>query len=300
MKILISGASGLIGKRLTAYFRSRQAAVFPIVRVRSNRPSQTGAAWNPQSGWFDLDQMEAADAAIHLAGDNIANGRWTTVKKKRILTSRTAGTAQLANALTRLQAPPRHFFCASAVGFYGNSASQPRTETDAAGRGFLASVCAAWEKATLPTTTAGIPTVLLRFGTILDPAGGALAKMLPPFRCGLGGRLGNGKQFFPWIAAPEIPHIIEFLLQQRPLASGPINLVAPQTTTNAEFTQALAQHLRRPAWLSVPKFAIQTAFGEMGQETLLSSCRALPQSLIEKGYPFRYPTLNTCFNTILS
>ena len=145
----------------------------------------------------------------------------------------------------------------------------------------------------------GIPTTLLRFGAVLDSAGGALGKMLIPFRLGLGGRLGSGKQFFPWIAMPEIPRIIEFLTQRTSSASGPVNVVSPQIVTNGEFTQALARHLRRPAWFSVPEFVIRSAFGEMGQEMLLSGCPVLPQALVAKGYVFRYPTLDACFKAIL-
>ena len=299
MKILISGAGGLLGKRLCAYFRSQSAEVLPIVRVRSDQSSKIGAAWNPRSGWFDLNRMEEADIVIHLAGDNIAKGRWTPAKKKRIRASRVDGTTQLANALSRLRLPPRRFFCASAVGFYGHSESQPRAETDAAGKGFLASICVDWENATIPATAARIPTTLLRFGAILDPAGGALGKMLLPFRLGLGGRLGSGKQFFPWIAATEIPQIIEFLVQQPSDSQAPVNVVAPQIVTNGEFTQALAQHLRRPAWLSIPEFVIRIVFGEMGREMLLSGCPVLPQALVEKGYVFRHPTLDACFKAIL-
>lgn len=300
MKMLVSGAGGLLGKRLCDYFRSQSAEVLPIVRVPSDQSSKIGVAWNPRSGWFDLNRMEAADIVIHLAGDNIAKGRWTSAKKERIRASRVDGTTQLANALSRLQLPPRRFFCASAVGFYGNSGSQPRTETDAAGKGFLASVCVDWENATLPATAARIPTTLLRFGAILDPAGGALGKMLLPFRLGLGGRLGSGKQIFPWIAAPEIPQIIEFLAQQSSDASGPVNVVSPQIVTNGEFTRSLAQHLRRPSWFSIPEFVIRSAFGEMGREMLLSGCPVLPQALVDKGYVFRYPTLDDCFKVTLS
>lgn len=299
MKMLISGASGLLGKRLCAYFRSQSAEVYPIVRVSSDQSSEIGAAWNPQSGWFDLNRLEASDLVIHLAGDNVAEGRWTPAKKERIRASRVDGTTQLVNALSLLRLPPRRFFCASAVGFYGNSRSHPRAETDGAGKGFLASVCADWENATLPATAARIPTTILRFGVILDPVGGALGKMLLPFRLGLGGRLGNGKQFFPWIAAPEIPQIIEFLIQQPSASLGPVNLVAPQIVTNGEFTRALARHLRRPAWFPIPEFVIRNAFGEMGREMLLSGCPVLPQTLVEKGYVFRYPTLDACFKAIL-
>lgn len=299
MKMLISGAGGFLGKKLCAYFRSQSADVLPIVRVCSDQSSKIGVAWNPQSGWFDLSRMEAADVVIHLAGDNIAKGRWTPAKKERVRASRMDGTTQLANALARLQLPPQRFLCASAVGFYGNSESQPRAETDAAGKGFLASVCVEWESATSPATEAGIPTTLLRFGAILDSAGGALGKMLIPFRLGLGGRLGSGEQFFPWIAMPEIPQIIEFLTQRTSSASGPVNVVAPQIVTNGEFAQALARHLRRPSWFSVPEFVIRIVFGEMGREMLLSGCPVLPQALVEKGYVFRYPTLDACFKAIL-
>ncbi|MCS1410128.1 MAG: Epimerase family protein [Verrucomicrobia subdivision 3 bacterium] len=299
MKVLISGTSGLLGRRLTDHFASQQADAIPIVRVLSDKASQSGAAWNPQSGWFDLEAMEGSDVFIHLAGENIGAGRWTAARKERIRMSRVKKTTQLTTALAQLQSPPKHFLCASGTGFYGDSGSQPRPEDALAGNGFLASVCVDWEKAALQATVAGIHTHLLRFGMILDPAGGALRKMLLPFRLGIGGRIGSGKQFFPWIAAPEVPHIIDFLLQQPSTVSGPINVVAPQAITNTEFTQILARHLRRPAFFPVPGLVVRTIFGEMGQEMLLSGCRAVPQALANRAYPFRYPTLDACLQAIL-
>lgn len=299
MKLIISGASGLLGSRLTSYFEKAGASVLPISRVPSDLPSKSSVAWNPKTGWFDTEQMEGADAIIHLAGENVGDGLWTKAKKERILSSRIKGTEQIVNAISKLNKPPKILFSASATGFYGHSGSDRRDESLPSGNGFLASVCVAWENEANKVAAYGVRPVLLRFGVILDPAGGALKKMLLPFRLGLGGRIGNGSQLFPWIAAPEIPQIIETLIQSARPLSGPINMVAPQQVTNLGFTQALAAHLHRPAVFPLPEFAVKTIFGEMGEEMLLGSCRAVPSVLESLPYSFAYPTLETTFQSLL-
>ena len=292
MKIALSGSTGLVGARLASFLAAAGHSVIPIKRVHQDTSSPSSVAWNPSSAYLDLKALEGLDAIIHLAGDNVASGRWTKAKKDRIRSSRVVGTRQLVRALTQLAQPPQHFFCASAVGVYGDAGATECDETSLAGDGFLASVCQDWEAEANRVAEIGIRPVLLRFGVILDPAGGALKRMLLPFRLGLGGRLGSGQQFLSWIAAPEIPPIIAFLLEQDNL-SGPINMVAPSPLTNADFTATLAKHLRRPAIIPVPAIIIRLLMGEMGQDMLLSSCRALPSKLLDAHYSFQFPTVSS-------
>lgn len=292
MKIALSGSTGLVGARLASFLTTAGHSVIPIKRVHQDTSSPSMVAWNPSSGYLDLSALEGLDAVIHLAGDNVGNGRWTQAKKERIRSSRVTGTRQLVSALTQLAQPPQHFLCASAVGFYGNTDAEECHESRIAGDGFLASVCEDWEGEANRVAEMGIRLVSLRFGVVLDPAGGALKKMLLPFRLGLGGRLGNGQQYFSWVAAPEVPPIIAFVLEQ-PSLSGPVNIVAPTPVTNAEFTAILAKHVRRPALIPVPTIAIRLVFGEMGREMLLSGCRALPSKLLSTHYPFKFPTVSS-------
>ncbi len=299
MKILLTGANGLLGKRLTRHFQAADATVLPVRRVSVNEPCGDAIAWNPTTGWMDQSSMEGAKMLIHLAGDNIGNGLWTKTKKDRIYQSRITGTRQLVASMAQLSQPPQTFYCASATGFYGTQAHSDSSESSPTGDGFLAHVCADWEQEALKASELGVRTLLLRFGVILDPQGGALGKMLFPFRLGLGGPLGNGRQYFPWIAAPEIPRIIDALETHLRSISGPVNLVAPEPVTNKEFTKALARHLHRPAILPLPAFAIRTLFGEMGREMFLSSCRAIPSKLQSAGYTFATPTLKSALETLL-
>ena len=299
MKLLISGASGLLGKRLTHYFEKTGATVLPITRVSSDLSTESSIAWNPTSGWLDIEQMEGANAIIHLAGENVAEGRWSNAKKNRIHSSRVVGTQQIVSAIGKLKSPPKIFFCASGTGFYGHSERELRDESHPTGKGFLASVCVAWEKEASKVTAYGTRPILLRFGVILDPDGGALKKMLLPFRMGLGGRIGSGNQFFPWIAAPEIPRILDTLIHSSPNLNGPINMVAPQQVTNLEFTHALASHLHRPTMIPFPEFAIKMLLGEMGTEMLLGSCRPVPKVLESIQYPFLHPTIKSTLQNLL-
>lgn len=296
MKVLISGANGFLGKRLRDHFDHRGDSIFSIQRVSSNIRLDNAIAWNIENGWLDLAPMENADLLIHLAGENIF-GRWTAAKKARIRQSRLDGTAQLVEAISRLNHPPQILFSASASGFYGSCGNDFKKEHSPKGRGFLAELCADWEAAAGQAQRFGVRVLMLRLGVILDPTGGALKKMLLPFRLGFGGRFGKGDQYFPWIAAAEIPFIMDFLIREN--VCGPINLVAPDCITNADFTKALARHLARPARLPFPKRLAQILFGEMADETLLASCRAIPALLQSLNYSFRYPTLQKCLDKIL-
>ena len=299
MKILLTGASGLLGKRLTLYFQEAGATVIPILRVAADEPSDDGVAWNTDSGWMDRSAMEGASVLIHVAGENIGDGRWTKAKKERIYQSRITGTRQLVQSLGQLNQAPQTFFCASATGFCGTQADSVCTEHSPVGDGFLAQVCADWEGEALKAAKLGIRTIPLRFGVILDAKGGALGKMLLPFRLGLGGTLGNGSQYFPWIAAPEIPKVIDALHHKLKNISGPVNVVAPEQVTNKTFTRTLAQHLHRPAFIPLPAFAIRTLLGEMGREMFLGSCNAIPSALENSGYSFTYPTLESALEALL-
>ena len=299
MKRIISGASGFVGQLLVDAWRAQAVPVVPIQRVEHSEALREAVAWNVGTGWLDHAQLEGASVVVHLAGENVGSGRWTRRKKERIRGSRVDGTRQLVSALSRLKCPPSLFLCASATGFYGPSSEGSRNETHPSGEGFLASVCSAWETEAMRAAEAGIRTVLLRFGVILDPRKGALKKMLLPFRLGLGGCIGSGSQYMPWICSHEIPHAVEFLMQQQAI-SGPVNLVSPEPMTNQEFTRALARQLNRPALLPLPAFAVRLLFGEMGEETLLSSCRAEPMVLNDHAYPFRHPTLREALARLLS
>jgi hypothetical protein len=226
---------------------------------------------------------------IHLAGETIA-GRWTAAKKKAIRESRVLGTRHMAAALAGAPSPPRVFICASAIGYYGNRGDELLTEDSPPGQGFLAEACREWEAATQIAPHAGIRTVNLRLGLVLSPKGGALGKMLTPFKLGLGGKIGSGQQWWSWIHIDDIVGAVHHILHNNSL-TGPVNLTAPNPARNAEFTRELASMLRRPAFFHVPEFTLRLAFGEMADETLLSSARAVPARLRATGYEFRFPTL---------
>jgi uncharacterized protein (TIGR01777 family) len=246
----------------------------------------------------DPSRFDGVDAVVHLAGENIAAGRWTSARKAEIRQSRVEGTRRLCEALARLAQPPRVFVSASAIGFYGDRGAQTLTEESGAGSGFLPDVCREWEAATEPASQAGIRVVNLRFGMVLSPAGGALQKMLPPFKLGLGGRIGSGAQFMSWIAIDDAVGAIHQALSAESLR-GPVNAVAPTPVTNAEFARTLARILRRPAFMPVPQFAARLAFGEMADALLLASARVMPVRLQESGYHFRFPELEGALRHML-
>jgi uncharacterized protein (TIGR01777 family) len=267
--------------------------------VRSQpRPSAAEIQWDPEKGVHDLSGLEGVDAVVHLAGENIASGRWTAERKARIRDSRVNGTRALCEALVRLSRPPKVLVSASATGYYGNRGTELLTEESPAGQGFLAEVCQAWEEATAPAVQAGIRVVPLRIGLVLSPRGGVLAKIRWPFASGLGGPVGSGEQYMSWIALDDVVGAIHHVLLHETLR-GPINGVAPHPVTNKEFVTTLGRILKRPTFLPLPAAALRFALGEMAEELLLSSTRVEPRRLVESHYTFRYPQLEGALRSLL-
>ena len=295
LTIAMTGASGFIGRSLTASLESAGHQVRPMVR-QAPRADQIG--WHPETGAIDQAALEGIDAVIHLAGENVAARRWTPRQMARIRDSRRIGTRLLAQTLAALERPPRVFISASAIGYYGNRGSETLDEHSGKGEGFLAAVAEEWERSTAPATACGIRTALPRFGLILSPAGGALAKMLPPFKAGIGGRIGSGRQWMSWISLDDVLGSLESILVTESLA-GPINLVGPEPVTNAEFTRVLARVLRRPALLPVPAVVLRVMLGAMADDLLLASTRVIPRRLQESGYAFRHPELSAALRYLL-
>jgi uncharacterized protein (TIGR01777 family) len=293
-KILVSGVSGPIG---SALLPSLQASGWSVVRlVRGRATSKDQIAWDPAKP-ISPDPVSGFDAVIHLAGESIF-GRWTAGKKLRIRGSRVDGTTNLAQALANAEEKPKVFVSGSAIGYYGNRGDELLREEDAPGTGFLAEVCQEWEEATTPAVQADIRTAHLRTGVVLSPEGGALGAMLPPFKIGMGGRIGDGRQWMSWVHVQDMVGAINHILKND-LLQGPVNMVAPKPVTNAEFTRTLAGVLSRPAILPVPAFAVKAVFGEMGTELLLASQKVEPGKLISSGYPFRYRELKAALGALL-
>ncbi|MGH9875763.1 MAG: TIGR01777 family oxidoreductase [Pyrinomonadaceae bacterium] len=296
MKILIGGSHGLVG---TALIKSLEAAGHEVFRLVRYAPhSKTEVEWSPDRYSIALARIEGFDAVVNLAGESIADGRWTDEKKRRIRESRVKGTKLLGDALANLAVPPKTFICASAIGYYGNRGDETLTENSAPGNDFLATVCSEWEQATALATEKGIRVVNTRFGVILGTEGGALKKMLLPFRLGLGGKIGSGKQWMSWIALDDVVAALNFALTNGELA-GPVNFVAPNPVTNAEFTKTLGRVLSRPTLFPMPSFAVRLLFGEMGEALLLGSQRVAPKQLMAEGYEFRYSQLEEALTQIL-
>lgn len=293
MKILVSGSHGLVGKAL---IKSLTSDGHEIVRLVRGKPSGAGEIeWHPNQGTHDAANLEGLDAVVHLAGESIASGRWSDEKKRAIRDSRVKGTALVSDTLAKLSQPPAVFVSASAIGYYGNRGDELLTEKSLAGNDFLASVCVDWEKATKPAIEKGIRTVHARFGIILDAKEGALAKMLTPFRMGVGGRIGNGKQWMSWIAIEDVVNGLKFLIRDGSI-NGPVNFVAPNPVTNAEFTKTLGRVLSKPTLFPMPEFGVRLAFGEMGDALLLSSQRVKPGVLTQ----FNWPTLDAALRHLLA
>lgn len=297
MRILVTGSTGLIGSALIPFLTAGGHTVTRLVRS-APRPGEREVRWDPERGEADRPGLEGQDAAVHLAGENIAGGRWTAERKARIRDSRVRGTQFLCESLARLDRPPKVLLCASATGYYGDRKDEVLREESAPGSGFLAEVCRAWEAAAEPALRAGIRVVSLRFGVVLSPAGGALAKMLPPFRLGLGGRIGTGRQYMSWIALDDAVGAACHALTAEALG-GPVNAVAPNPVRNLEFAQTLGRVLSRPALLPLPAFAARLALGEMAEELLLASARVEPARLTAAGYPFRHPCLEGALRALL-
>jgi uncharacterized protein len=309
VRVLISGASGLIGSALASAFKSQGCEITRLVR-RSPGDSDE-LKWNPMRP-VPPELVSGFDAVIHLSGERVA-GRWTESKKSRIRDSRAVSTANLSQALAKVRIPPNIFICASAIGYYGNRGEEILTEDSLSGDGFLSEVCREWEFASEPAADAGIRTVNLRIGLVLSGSGGALKQMLPLFRLGLGGKIGDGYQWWSWIHIDDIVSAVNHILfTQIPAKNvvedrasslgqlrGAVNMVAPNAVTNTEFTKALAESLNRSAKLAIPAFVTKLVFGEFAEETLLASTRVVPQKLSDSGFEFRFQDIMSAFRDLL-
>lgn len=301
MKVIISGSSGLIGTALIDSLRLEGHSICRLVRSGSAAPADTISRlvrWEPPSGSIDLAAMEGADAVVHLAGASVAGGRWTSSRKEVLRRSRVDSTRHLVSALAQLKSKPRVFVSASAIGYYGNRGDEILTELSSPAGDFLAQLCRDWEKEAAAAERDAIRTVILRFGIVLAPHGGALHQMLMPFRLGVGGRLGNGRQWMSWIGLTDVVLLIRQAISNEALR-GAVNAVTPNAVTNAEFTSALAKVLRRPALFPAPRFALQLALGEMAG-ALLASQRVTPAKLNALEYPFKHPQLKDALISMLA
>jgi len=296
MRVLIAGASGLVGSALRSTLKAAGTDVTPLVRAAAKSGE---IEWHPNRGSIDAPALEGFDAVINLSGDGIANGRWTEEKKHRIVDSRVNGTRLLSETMANLARKPGAFINASAVGFYGSRGDELVDEESGPGEGFLANVCRQWESATAPAEQAGIRVVKLRLGVILTPNGGIMGSMLRPFKLGLGGKVGSGEQVISWVAMDDVVAAIDFILQNDSLR-GPINVVAPHPVTNEEFTKILGRVLSRPTFMAMPAFAARLVFGEMADEMMLSSTRVSPKALEGAGYEFQYPQLEPAMQHLLA
>jgi uncharacterized protein (TIGR01777 family) len=294
MEVLITGASGFIGSALVPALTGGGNAVRRLVRRAAARPGEY--RWDPAAGEVEPAALEGVDAVVHLAGETVA-GRWTDEKKQRILRSRVDGTRTLSEALTSVARPPQALVTASAIGYYGDRGDELLTEDSAPGDGFLAEVVREWEAASRPAEEAGIRVARMRFGIVLSPAGGALKTMLTPFRLGVAGKLGSGRQWMSWVSIDDVVGAIQHALATAEL-TGVANTVAPNPVTNAEFTKTLGRVLRRPTVLPVPSAALRLALGEFSQEAL-SSARVEPRRLLESGYVFRHHELEQALRHVL-
>jgi hypothetical protein len=295
--IVVTGASGLIGKRLVASLEGAGRRVLRAVR-RDVRDPAREFLWDPAQGRIDRDKLVGVDAVVHLAGANVAGKRWTPAYKKLLIESRVQGTQLISEAIAALEPKPRVLTCASAIGFYGDRGDELVDESSPSGDGFLPDLCLQWERACQPARDAGIRVANMRIGVVLTPDGGALAKMLTPFKLGAGGVIGSGRQYMSWIALGDLVRAIGQVLDDDQL-SGPVNLVAPSPATNREFTKTLGKVLFRPTLFPMPAFAARLAFGEMADELLLSSTRVAPTALKRSSFRFDHAELESALRHLL-
>ena len=287
LKVAVTGAGGLVGRNLCSFLSTGGHTVARVVRGARIEPGDI--VWDPGLGRLSAASLEGLDGVVHLAGESLV-GRWSEARKRRIMASRREGTALLARTMAGMKRPPKVLVSASAVGFYGDRGDEPLTEESAGGEGFLAEVTREWEAALEPARQAGIRVVQLRFGVVLTSAGGALGLMLPAFRAGAGGPMGDGRQWMSWVALDDVlGAVLKALTDER--LSGPVNVVAPEPVTNREFAKTLGHVLRRPAVVPLPAAAVSQVFGDMGREFLLAGQRVRPQALEEAGFSFDYPLL---------
>ncbi|MDP6823471.1 MAG: TIGR01777 family oxidoreductase [Dehalococcoidia bacterium] len=297
IRVAISGASGLVGSALSFALRARGDNVTHLVRRVAARTGGE-ARWDPVSGRVDSDLLEGHDAVVHLAGEPLASWRWGGEKKERIRSSRVEGTRLLAEALAGLERPPAIMVCASAVGYYGSRPGEQLDETSEPGDGFLADVAVDWEAACEPASEAGIRVVNTRFGVIVDRDDALIARQLPLARVGLGGRVGNGRQHISWVATADVIRAILHVIDN-PEIAGPVNVTSPNSVTNREFASALARAIGRPAFGWMPGLLAKLVFGEMGRELILTDQDARPARLLESGYEFVHPELETALRAAL-
>jgi uncharacterized protein (TIGR01777 family) len=295
MNVAVTGSNGLVGSTLIPMLTTGGHRVTKLVR---GDVDESDIKWDPQANTFNATALDGVEAVVHLAGGNIAAARWNAKVKEKIRSSRVHGTRVLCEGLAKMPTPPKALICASAIGFYGDRGDEVLTEESTAGSGFLAKVAQEWEGATAPAREAGIRVVHLRFGVILSPRGGALAKMLLPFKLGMGGRVGSGRQYWSWISVDDAAGAIHHALMTDSLR-GPVNAVAPHPVTNTEFTKTLGHVLGRPTIAPMPAFAARLVLGEMVEELLLASTRVEPQQLIRSGYKFRQPSLEVALQHLL-
>ncbi|RME66600.1 MAG: TIGR01777 family protein [Verrucomicrobia bacterium] len=294
MKVLVTGATGLVGSALVPYLTTQGHEV-----VRLSRSGAPGMfRWEPESGRIEAAALEGVDAIVNLAGANIAEGRWTSKRRRLILESRVQSTRALVEAMATMEKPPSVFVNASAVGIYGDTGDREVDESAGVRRGFLAEVCRRWEAEARRAETLGVRTVLPRLGVVLTPSGGALAKLLPLFRSGLGGPVGGGRQWMSWIAMDDLLEVLLRLLTDRSM-TGPVNAVTPTPVTNGEFAHTLARVLGRPSVVPTPAIALRLAFGQMATETMLASSRVKPARLLEAGHAFLHGELEPALRHLL-
>ncbi len=294
--ILVSGASGLIGSALARALRSQNVEVKRLVRRRASHPDEV--SWYPDRAEIDPRAMDGVTAVVNLAGENLSQ-RWTSSARQRIRDSRIQSTTLLARAVVGSDPRPRVLVNASAMGIYGTHRDDPLDETAALGDDFLATVCKEWEAATKPAADAGVRVALSRTGLVLAREGGVLAKLLLPFRLGLGGTLGRGRQWMSWVALTDVVRALRFMIDNESI-SGPVNVVGPNPVTNAEFTDTLGRVLGRPTFTTVPAFALKLALGQMAEDTALASQRVVPRRLTEAGFEFAFPNLESALRSELS
>ena len=297
MRILITGATGLLGQALTKSLIEKGHEI--IKASRKDPIDDAHVKWSVEDGFADPDKLEGIDVVVHLAGENVSGLRWTDEKKKAIRDSRIQGTRNVVDAISKLKNKPKTFIASSAIGFYGERGDEEMTETSPPGDNFLAGVCKEWETESRRAEDAGIRTVLLRTGIVLSKDGGALSTMLLPFKMGVGGVVGSGKQWMSWISLIDEVAIINFCIENESIR-GAVNAVAPDPVTNAEFTKTLGEVLYRPTFLPLPEFAVSMIFGEMGDALLLASTKVLPKRLEDAGFEFKFPNLKEAIDHAVS
>lgn len=298
MNVLITGSTGLIGSALIHSLKAQQHSVYRMHRGERSGQCKSPFSWLPNQNIIHYDDSITIDVIIHLSGQNIAQGRWNVKRKQEIIESRVHSTRLLVKTIMRLKQPPKLFLCASAIGFYGDTRQHIADESDALGTGFLAEVCTQWEASSKPLLSTQTRLVYMRFGVVLDPKGGMLAKMLPVFKMGLGGLIGDGQQYMSWVSLKDLTQMVIFIMEHQQLC-GPINIVSPSPIPNYQWVLSLASILKRPAYLPVPATIIKLLFGEMGEQLLLTNARVLPRKMQEAGYVFSHPTIDDALDEII-